>query len=319
MDALSEVLKTVRLDGAVYLDAEFTAPWCIYGKYGSASVRERLGDRHIVYFHFLTEGACRVRLVEGGEAIDVSAGDLVLFPRDDRHLMGSDIRLAPSETEYLLSTADATDPAFIRIRHGGGGMPTRFICCYLASNRTTIRPLIDALPRLARIPIGDGHSSTLVRELLRTGVRETHSTAPGAQSTLAKLAELLFVDAIRRYVDSLPPGGEGWLAGVRDPHVGRALAALHADPERGWSLDDLARVSALSRSALGERFAALIGEPPMQYLTRWRLALAAEALREGGDAIARIAERAGYESDAAFSRAFKREFGVPPAAWRKSR
>jgi len=317
MDPLSDVLASVRLDGALYLDAEFTAPWCIVGKFGNESIRARLGDLHIVYFHFLTEGACRVRLEEGGETLDVAAGDVVLFPRDDRHLLGTDLRLPPSGNAFLYSIADASDPDFIRMRLGGGGEPTRFVCAYLACGRTTIRPLIDALPRMLRIPMGDGGSSTLVRELLRTGVRESRSTAPGARTTLAKLAELLFVEAMRRYVEGLPPGGAGWLAGVRDPHVGRALAAIHAEPARAWTLDALAAASALSRSALGERFAALVGESPMQYLTRWRLALAADALRMGTEAIARIAERAGYESDAAFNRAFKREFGVPPAAWRR--
>lgn len=319
MDALSEVLKSVRLEGAVYLNAEFTAPWCMHGKYGGASIRERLpGAEHVVYFHFLTEGACQVRLLEGGAVLDVAAGDLVLFPRDDRHLMGSDLRVAAAETDFLLAGADATDPEFIRIRFGGGGAPTRFVCCYLASGRTTLRPLIEALPRMLRIPIGDGHASTLVRELLRAGVRESASTAPGAGSTLAKLAELLFVEAMRRYVDGLPPGGKGWLAAVRDPQVGRVLASMHAEPGRDWTVDELARRAALSRSALAERFADLVGEPPIQYLMRWRLALAAQALRAGTEAISRIAERSGYESDAAFSRAFKREFGMPPAAWRRA-
>jgi AraC-like DNA-binding protein len=319
MDALSEVLKSVRLEGAVYLDAEFTAPWCMHGKYGGGSVRERLpGAEHIVYFHFLTEGACQVRLLEGGRALDVSAGDLVLFPRDDRHLMGSDLHVAPAETEFLLAGADATDPGLLRIRHGGGGAPTRFVCCYLSCSRTTIRPLVEALPRMLRIPIGDGHAATLVRELLRAGVRESSSTAPGAQSTLAKLAELLFVEAMRRCAESLAPGGRGWLAAVRDPQVGRALALMHADPGRAWTVEELARTVALSRSALADRFAELVGEPPIQYLGRWRLALAAQALRASGEAIVRIAERSGYESDAAFSRAFKREFGMPPAAWRRA-
>ncbi|MGH8647972.1 MAG: helix-turn-helix transcriptional regulator, partial [Burkholderiales bacterium] len=137
-------------------------------------------------------------------------------------------------------------------------------------------------------------------------------------TTLAKLAELIFVDALRRYVENLPPGGKGWLAGVRDAHVGHALALLHRKPGRAWTVDELAREVALSRSALAERFAALVGEPPIQYLMRWRLALAARTLRAGREAIARVAERAGYESETAFSRAFRREFGMPPAAWRKA-
>jgi AraC-like DNA-binding protein len=169
-----------------------------------------------------------------------------------------------------------------------------------------------------RIPIGDGQASALLRELLQAGVRETLASRPGAESMLAKLAELMFVEALRRYAEALPPEGRGWLAGVRDAQVGRALALLHGDPGRSWTVDELAREVALSRSALAERFAALVGEPPIQYLMRWRLALAARTLRSGGEAIARVAQRSGYESEAAFSRAFKREFGMPPAAWRRA-
>jgi AraC-like DNA-binding protein len=203
--------------------------------------------------------------------------------------------------------------------HGGGGATTRFVCGFLACNRSMCRPLLDALPRVLRIPIGDGIVSGLLRDLLRLGVVESSSASrPGAQSTLTKLAELALVEALRRYVESLPPGGKGWLAAVRDTQVGRALALLHGEPGRAWTVDSLAREVALSRSALAERFATLVGEPPMQYLMRWRLALAASTLRSGREALSRVAERSGYESEAAFNRAFKREFGLPPAAWRRA-
>jgi len=319
MDALSEVLKSVRLEGAVYLNAEFTAPWCIRGECSVASVRERLaGAERVVFFHFLTEGGCKVRLADGGEVLDVAAGDLILIPQDDKHLLGSDLHLAPMEADSLFGADAATDADFIQLRHGGGGTATRFVCGYLACSRSVCRPLFEALPRVLRIPIGDGPAAALLRELLRVGVRESSASRPGAESMLAKLSELMFVEALRRYVENLPPEGKGWLAGVRDAHVGRALALLHGEPGRAWTVDELAREVALSRSALAERFAALVGEPPIQYLMRWRLALAAQTLRSGGEAIARVAERGGYESEAAFSRAFKREFGMPPAAWRKA-
>src|SRR5207249_739722 len=317
MDALSDVLKSVRLEGAVYLNAEFTAPWCIQAKFGLASVRARLaGAEHVVFFHFLTEGGCKVRLADSVEALDVASGDLVLFAREDKHLMGSDLQLAPVEAASLIRADAAADGDFIQMRHGGGGAATRFVCGYLACSRSVCRPLLDALPRVLRIPIGDGPAAGLLRELLRVGVRESSASRPGTESMLAKLSELMFVEAMRRYAESLPPQGKGWLAGVRDAHVGRALALLHVELGKAWTVDGLAREVALSRSALAERFAALVGEPPIQYLMRWRLALAAQRLRSGGDAIARVAERSGYESEAAFSRAFKREFGMPPAAWR---
>jgi len=318
MDALSDVLKSVRLDGAVYINAEFTAPWCVQARFGLANVRARLaGADHVVFFHFLTEGGCKVRLAGSAEALDVAAGDLVLFPKEDKHLMGSDLQLAPVETASLIRPDAAADTEFIQMRHGGGGAATRFVCGYLACSRSVCRPLLDALPRLLRIPIGDGPAAALLRELLRVGVRESSTSRPGAESMLAKLSELMFVEAMRRYVGNLPPEGKGWLAGVRDAQIGRALALLHGEPGRAWTVDELAREVALSRSALAERFAALVGEPPIQYLMRWRLALAATALRSGNRAIARVAEESGYESESAFNRAFKREFGMPPAAWRR--
>jgi AraC-like DNA-binding protein len=319
MDALSDVLNSVHLEGAFYLNAEFTAPWCIRGECSVASVRERLaGSEHVVFFHFLTEGDCKVRLTQGGEVLHVAAGDMVLIPQDDMHLMGSDLHLAPAEANSLFGEDAPADAEFVHIRYGGGGASTRFVCGFLACSRSVCRPLLDALPRLLRIPIGDGPASAMVRELLRVGVRESSASRPGNQSMLAKLSELMFVEAMRRYVENLPPGGKGWLAGVRDTQVGSALALLHGEPGRAWTVEELAREVALSRSALAERFAALVGEPPIQYLMRWRLALAAQALRSGREAIARVAERSGYESEAAFSRAFKREFGMPPAAWRKA-
>ena len=320
MDALSDVLKSVRLEGAVYLNAEFTAPWCIRGELGVASVRERLaGAEHVAFFHFLTEGACKVRLAEGGEALDAVAGDLILFPQEGRHLMGTDLHLAPMEKSAVVTPDPASGAELFHMRHGGGGAATRFICGYLACSRSVFRPLVEGLPPMLRIRVGESAASSLLRELFQAGVRESSAARPGAESMLAKLAELLFVEALRRYIATLPPHGKGWLAGVRDTHVGRALSLLHGDPSKPWTVDELAREVALSRSALAERFTGLVGESPMQYLTRWRLALAAQVLRAGREPIARIAERSGYESEAAFSRAFKREFGAPPAAWRKAR
>ena len=321
MDSLSSVLKSIRLEGAVFLDAEFTAPWCMRGRYGMTSVKQQLaGAEHVVLFHFLAEGACHVRLAEGGEAIQVRPGDLILFPQDDRHLMGSDLHLAPLEADNLIdaATSVAANPAFVPIRHGGGGAATRFVCGYLACSRSLCRPLFEALPRVLRIELGDGPAAGLVRELLRVGVRESSESRPGAQSTLAKLAELMFVEAMRRHVESLPAEGHGWLAALRDTQIGRALALLHDAPEHAWTVDELARQVALSRSVLATRFVSLVGESPMHYLTRWRLSLAARALRSGDEALSRVAERSGYETDAAFSRAFKREFGLPPTAWRKA-
>ncbi|HQU48519.1 MAG TPA: AraC family transcriptional regulator [Casimicrobiaceae bacterium] len=318
MDALSDVLKSVRLDGAVYLLAEFTAPWCMRARYGLVSLHRPLRPgEHVVYFHYVMDGACRVRLDEGGASLAAHAGDIVMFPRDDHHRVASDMQLAPVEGDAVVSQIDPADPGLIRMRYGGGGEATRFVCSYLIGQRAMLRPLVDALPPMLVIRLGDDPAATFVRELLNAGVRESASAMPGGESTRAKVAELLFVEAMRRHVDALPKGGAGWFAGLRDPQVGRALSAIHGRPSHAWTVDTLAAEAALSRSAFAERFAELAGDPPMQYLTRWRLALAAQALRAGDEAISRIAERAGYDSDAAFSRAFRREHGVPPATWRR--
>ena len=318
-DALSSALKSVRVDGALYVDAQFTAPWCLRGRYGVTSVRQRLaGAEHVVYFHYLNQGQCKVQLCDDDGVMQVSAGDLVLFPRDDRHLIGSDLHISPLEAEHLDASIEPT-PGLASMRHGGGGAMTQLVCGYLACNRDLCRPLFEALPRVLRIPIGDGQASILLRELLQVSVRESRAVRQSGDVTLVKLAELMLVEALRRYADSLPPEGKGWLAAVRDPQVGRALALMHEDPGKPWTVDGLARAVAMSRSALAERFACLVGEPPMQYLMRWRLASAARALRASDDALARVAERSGYESEAAFNRAFKREYGTPPAAWRRAK
>jgi AraC-like DNA-binding protein len=204
------------------------------------------------------------------------------------------------------------------MRYGGDGEATRFICGYLACDKRASRALLGALPPMLRIPLSDVATSGWLADLLHLGVQESLAKRPGSQSLLTKLSELAFIEALRRYAQSKPPDLKGWLAGLQDPYVGRALALLHGNPARGWTVDELAREVALSRSAFAERFTDMIGAPPMQYLTQWRLTLAAQALRAGSDGIARIAERSGYESEAAFTRAFKREYGVPPTVWRRT-
>jgi len=315
LDALSEVLGAIRLDGAVYLDGEFTAPWCVEARYGLPMATQLLaGANHIAFFHFLIDGECKAKLVDDDETLDLKAGDLLLFPHDYQHILGSDLSLPPASADSLLGAASSE---LTHVRHGGGGEVTRFVCGYLACDRRVSRPLFSSLPRMLRVSVGDDPSTAWLIELLRVGVRESQAQRPGARSLLTKLSELIFVEAMRRYALTLAPEQRGWLAGLRDPYVGKALALLHTHAGRAWTVDELAREVALSRSALAERFANLIGEPPMQYLTRWRLALAAKALRSGPEPIGRIAERCGYESAAAFNRAFKREFGAPPASWRK--
>ena len=247
--------------------------------------------------------------------MELAAGDLIMFPHGDGHLIGSDLQLAPVAAERLVEISP--EGGLARISYGGGGDRTRFVCGFLACDSRLCRPMLDALPRMLRVSIGGADSTSWLVDTLRRAAAETRAPRAGTDAVLAKLSELLFVEAIRAYIESVPQTRRGWFAALSDPQVGRALALLHADPGRKWMVDELGRAAGLSRSALAERFALLLGEPPMQYLTRWRLALAARELREGRDSIARIAERVGYESEAAFNRAFKREFTIPPATWRR--
>lgn len=319
LDPLSEILKSVRLEGAVFLNAEFTAPWCARGEAGMALYRHRIQPyEHLVFFHYLTEGRCKVRLNDDSRVLEVAAGDIVIFPQDDGHLMGSDLQIAPLGDEGARGDGEVKCEDVIQIRHGGGGATTRFVCGYLLCGSSMSRSLFAALPRMFRVPIGNRPSAALLLGLLQAGVRESVVALPGADSVRAKLAELMFVEALRHYSATIPAGAASWLAGVRDAQIGRALALLHSQPGRNWTVDQLASEVAMSRSRLGQRFATLIGKTPMQYLIHWRLTLAAQVLRRDGDPIARIAERHGYDSEAAFNRAFKRQFGMPPAMWRKT-
>jgi len=315
MDALSDLLHAVKLNGALFLEGRFTAPWCVESHSGHESSGMFGGLDHIVFFHIITEGRCKVRLAAGGETLEAAAGDLILMPQDDTHLLGSDLQLAPVDADSLVRPAPPG--GMLTMGYEGGGEETSLMCGFLSCDRQLSRPLLDALPRLVRVPLGDGPGAAWLMSLLRRGAQENSAPGPGSGTLLAKLAELLFVEAMRRYIDALPEQQTGWLAGLRDRYVGRALSLMHGRPAHDWTVDDLAEQVGLSRSALAQRFANLLGAPPMQYLTRWRLVLAAAALRSGDRAIARVAEESGYDSESAFNRAFKREFGMPPAAWRR--
>jgi AraC-like DNA-binding protein len=321
MDALSEVLNVVRLTGAVFLDMELRAQW----SYLTAPAR-KIADvlmpdaDHVVPFHLLVDGACYARLTDG-DPVKLEAGDVILFPAGDRHVLAtaSDaaLRLKPVEItgeslESLLRRNDVSE-----FKHGESGPATRIVCGFLACERRLAEPILASLPRLLRISMRDGTTAAWVQSSIRHSVAHSATARPGSALVLARLSEVLFAEAIRQYVDDLPPGGSGWLAGLRDRHVGRTLALLHEQPAHPWTVDELAAKVGLSRSALGQRFNALIGMPPVQYLTRWRISLAADRLRQTRATILQVATDVGYESEAAFNRAFKREFGVPPAAWRR--
>jgi AraC-like DNA-binding protein len=314
MDALSDALRVLRLTGAVFINAEFTAPWCVASNGNNPATPGVLDGPNVVFFHVLVEGRCKARLVGGGQTLELGPGDLLLLPRDDSHLMGSDLHLAAAPSDTLVQPGG---DGMLHIAHGGGGEKTRFVCGYLRCDERLCGPMLEALPRILRIPLGEGPATAWLTSLLQAATRETAASRPGGETLLAKLSELLFVEAMRRYIERLPERETGWLAGLRDRFVGRALALLHERPGHAWTVEELAEEVGLSRSALAQRFTDLIGQGPMQYLTRWRLTIAAQRLRNEHASLTSIAADSGYDSGAAFNRAFKRAFNTTPAAWRK--
>jgi AraC-like DNA-binding protein len=322
MDAVSDVLRVVRLGGAVYLNGEFTAPWCVIGKTDSAICASFLPrSERVVSYHLITEGSCWARVAaDPDSALQVNAGELLVVPQGESHILGSALDLTPVPSAPLLADHLKTAPGEVmKLSYGGGGAVTRLVCGFLACNETLSNPILSALPRIFKIDMRNDPRSGWLESSLQFAAVEAAELRAGSATVLGRLSELLFVEAVRRCIDALPADRKGWLAGVRDRFVGRALSLLHAQPAHDWTVDELARQVGLSRSALAQRFADLLDQPPMQYLARWRLQIAAQELLTSGKSLAAIAEQVGYDSEAAFNRAFKREFGMPPAGWRKKR
>ena len=317
MDALSDVLRAAHLSGGVFLHAEFTAPWCVATQVTSRLCAPFLGPTaHLIPYHYVLEGEMLVALA-GGVSQELRSGDVVLFPRNDPHILGSDIRL-PAVVSGDLIHPPAAGGGLYSIRHGGGGARTRMICGFLGSDSATANPVLTTLPPVIRLKIEETGSAEWIRSTFQYAADEVARGRPGSETVLAKLSELLFVEAVRRYLEDLPAHETGWLAGLRDPVVARVLALMHSDIARAWSVDELGRQAGISRSALAERFSRFIGLAPMQYLSHWRLQVAAQRLKGTSASLAQVAEAIGYESEAAFSRAFKKKFGSAPATWRRN-
>jgi AraC-like DNA-binding protein len=315
MDILSEVLSTVRLKAAVFYNAEFSAPW----GFRSPPAQKFLpyigtGPGHIVVYHLLLEGTAWAR-VQSQSAVTLRGGDIVMFPHGDAHLMGSGSPASIIDEEADL--AAVFSQGLDRIRLGGGGEPTRFVCGYMVAEPEMSSVLLAGLPTILRVNIGEDPSGGWLESSIRFSVDRAATLAPGSEAVLAKLSEALFVETLRRYVALLSPSETGWLAGARDPDVGRALTLLHRRTASPWTLAELAQQAGTSRSILADRFRYFLGEPPMAYLARWRMIMAARLLRSTPRGVAGIASEVGYESEAAFNRAFKRHYGVPPARFRR--
>ncbi len=309
MDPLSDVLRAVNLAGAFFYAVEARAPWCVELVAARELAPRLLPEaEHLISYHILTEGTCWGGLADE-PPIEMRAGDVIVFPHGDPHRM-ADAPRPPGSGD------PGTQPARYRetlCLGPSGPVSARFVCGFFGCDRRPYNPLLATLPRRILLRgVDEGWLGTFARQV----VAESRAPRAGSDSVLARLAELMFIEVLRRHVEQLPPGQAGWLAGLRDPVVGRALALLHERPAHAWSLAELAGAVASSRSRLAERFTAFVGEPPIQYLARWRMQLAAGRLATTSAKVAAVGAEVGYESEAAFSRAFKKVVGVSPAAWR---
>jgi AraC-like DNA-binding protein len=316
MDALSDVLRAVRLSGAVFFDIHAADPWVAETPLGRSVVHAMFpGSEHMISYHVILEGSCWA-IVEGEPPVQLSAGDVIVFPHGDTHVLTSTpgMRKKPNMSMYRRPT-EGQLPFKISMGPEPASTPgARFVCGFLGCDARPFNPLLHALPRVIRV--SDDANGTLAA-YVRFALAESKLPRIGGESVLGRLSELMFLHVVRRYLEGLPPEQADWLSGLRDEPVGRALAALHRNPARAWTLQALAREAGISRSVLAERFVQFVGHPPIEYLTSWRMQLAANQLRSSTESVAEIANRVGYESEAAFSRAFKKAVGAPPSEWRK--
>ena len=306
MDALSEVVRLARLSGAVLADVHAHGPWCVAVPSGASSAR--------MFAHAVVEGECRLKAGDA-DAILLKSGDFALVSRGEAHLVGSDLDMQANPFASLQRPPMAGDLEAVTL--GAGGARTRWLALAFTCDRHLAEPLLTALPVVLRVDLRGSDALRALAESLGFSLSVSDAPRAGAGATAARLSELVLVEALRRHVQGLPRGGAGWLAGLNDRHVGRALALVHGRPSEAWSVEKLARQVGLSRSALAERFTEVMGEPVFAFLTRWRLQLAAEELLTTTRTVAAVAHGAGYESAGAFSFAFKRAFGKPPSVWRK--
>ncbi len=315
MDVLSEVLKAVKLDGALFYNAEFSAPWCFRAP-PSRTVAPYLSPdpRHVIMYHLLSEGRGYAHVEGDSRLLPLTAGDIVIFPHGDPHIMGNGPPVKPVDYEQELQRILSQGLKVSRM--GGGGEVTKFICGYMVCEPQLSRVFLGGLPPILKVSIRNDASGQWLEHSIRYSVDNADASGAGGEAVLAKLSEVLFIETLRRYIALLPRGQTGWLAGVRDPEVGKALALLHRQPSHPWTIAALANEVGISRSVLAERFRRYLSETPMAYLTRWRLQLGAQMLTSTSSGVAQIAGEVGYESEASFNRAFKREFSLPPARFR---
>jgi AraC-like DNA-binding protein len=318
VDALSDVLKTVRLTGATFFAVVAKAPWVAESPERGLILPKILpGAGHLIAYHVLTEGRCFANII-GQEPIPIEAGEVIVFTKCDPHVLSSSpgMRTDPVPAETLDAAAGIQLPFAVSLGDEGP-IAAKLVCGYLACDAQPFNPLLDNLPPVIKARDSEDDETPWLGQFIRLATIESSGKRAGGESVLAKLSELMFIEVIRRHLAGMRPEQAGWLAGLRDPFVGKALSLLHARPERNWTIEKLGKDVGLSRSVLAERFADLVGMPPMQYLAKWRMQIASGLLDGGNTNIATVAAKIGYGSEAAFSRAFKKMVGVPPSDWRR--
>ena len=316
MDAFSEILSGVKLNGAVFFNAEFSAPWGFSvppSKQMSVANTLAPGAAHFLLYHLVVDGSALVEMADG-KTLELKSGDVVIFPNGDAHHMSSKGMKPPFPNYGINDKIRARDLS--PLHAGGGGQTSRFVCGYMTCDPHISRPILNGLPPVFKVNIRTDSSGQWLESSILHLVDEAISGRVGSEAMLAKLSEALFVDTLRRYVAELPEREMSWLTGARDPIVGKSLGLMHRRIAHPWTIASLADEVGISRSALVQRFTRYLSEPPMAYLTRWRLQLAARSLEKTSRGVAEIAADVGYESEAAFNRAFKREFGRPPGQYR---
>jgi AraC-like DNA-binding protein len=304
-DPLGEALHFLRMSGTFYARSELTAPW------GMAIP----AFENCMVFHVVTEGQCWVEPPDA-DAHLLQAGDLALLPHGQGHLLVSDPGATVADL-FALPRVEVSD-RYERLRHGGGGAATNLICAVVRFDHPAARQLLAVLPSVIRA--GDWASPQLewLQSTLHLMAAEARELRPGGETVVTRLADILVIQTIRAWIDKDPAAQTGWLGALRDPQIGRSLALIHREPTRAWTVASLAGEAAMSRSAFAARFSELVGEPAMQYVTRWRMHLALDHLTQGEAPLADVADRLGYQSEAAFSRAFKRVIGISPGAARQT-
>jgi AraC-like DNA-binding protein len=319
VDVLSEALRGFRVSGSMFIDADLKAPWAIVTP-SSAEIASALGvesDRVIPY-HLVTEGSCLVT-VEGQAPMRLVAGDIALFPHGHVHVLASDERIAPTPLSRAFVERVLARRTILPIRHGGTGQPVKLLCGFFAIDKWGGDHLVKGLPAVLSARIGTDGGRGLLAAVARHSIEARVTGGPGSDALVCKLSEILFVDALRQFILNSDAAVPGWLAGLRDPAICRALALVHARPKDAWDVRSLASACAMSRSTFVARFTEVLGSSPMKYLTRWRLTLAARDLSDADITVMQVADRYGYGSEAAFTRAFRSAFDMPPATFRRAK